>query len=310
MAADLKMDFKDLQKKVSTARKVLFEERKKRVPPQKDDKILTDLNGLMIGTFAKAGRTFDDSSFIKSAERAADFIMANMVLKENGLYHTYKDKEAKIPGFLDDYAFFVWGLLELYESTFSVKYLKHAIELTKYSIEHLWDEEGFGFFLVSDEAEELPVRQKTSYDGAVPSGNSVAMMNLLKINRITGSSDWGDRAFNIQMAFSKDINMYSTGHSMFLSALNFALGPTNEIVVVGDLENVETKKILSKLQTIYLPNKVIVHKSPTDDFINLVPYSKDMKTIDGKTTVYICENFTCNLPTSDIEKMLELLDNR
>jgi uncharacterized protein YyaL (SSP411 family) len=307
LAKDMDMNYEDLQKRISIAKQSLFKERRKRIPPQKDDKILSDLNGLMIAAFAKAGRAFDNSSFIETAERAMDFILNNMIFESGGLFHRYKDQEAEISGFLDDYAFVVWGLLELYESTFKSNYLKHAMELTKYSIEHLWDENGFGFFLASDETDELPVRQKTSYDGAVPSGNSVAMMNLLKISRITGSSEWGDLAFNIQMAFSKDINLHPTGHSMFLSAFNFAIGPTYEIVIVGGLENEDTKEILSKLRKIYLPNKVMVHKSSKDEIGDLIPYTKEMVTVDGKTTVYVCQDFACNLPTSDIEKMLELL---
>jgi uncharacterized protein YyaL (SSP411 family) len=302
MAEGFNLEPEELKIRIENARKILFEERKKRIHPQKDDKILTDLNGLMIAALAKAGGTFSEKKYLESAESAMEFILREMADSDHHLMHRFKGDEAVISGFLDDYAFLVWGLLELYKSTFKTKYLEHAIEFTNYINQHFWDEEGLGYFLTSNDAEELLIRQKSSYDGAIPSGNSVAMMNLLKLGRITGNSQWDDMANKIQRAFSKGISSQPTAHTMFLSGLNFGLGPTYEVVIVGDLDSEDTKKMLSIINGSFNPNMVVVHKPKYDeaeDIASLAPYTSSLELIGGKTTAYVCQNFTCNLPTND-----------
>jgi uncharacterized protein YyaL (SSP411 family) len=305
---ELNIPQKELKEKIDSARKKLFLTREKRIKPQKDDKILTDWNGLIIAALSKAYLVFDNELYLDSAERAADFILNNMISKQGGLLHTSRDSEAKIPGFILDYAFFVWGLLELYEATFKVKYLKSAIEFTHYTNQHFWDDQNFGYFLTSDEAEKLLVRQKVGYDGAIPSGNSVAMMNLLKLAKITGDTEFEERGKNLLSAFSKKIELHPSSYTMFLVALGFAMGPSHEIVVVGSLESEDTKRIMDGINNVFLPNKVVVLKEDEEDEITrLVPYSAKMDIIHGKTTVYVCKNFSCELPTTDLDDVLKLL---
>jgi uncharacterized protein YyaL (SSP411 family) len=309
LSKELNIPKKELEDKIDSSRKKLFFAREKRTRPQKDDKILTDWNGLMIAAFCKAYRISGNKLYLDSAEHAAEFILNNMKDKTGGLLHTFRDSEAKIPGFISDYTYFVWGLLELYQSNFKVKYLKSAIEFTKYINKHFWDNEKFGYFLTSDEAEELLTRQKIGYDGAIPSGNSVALMNLLKIAKITGETEFEERANHLLLSFSKKIDRHPSSYTMFLVALDFAIGPSYEIVVVGSLESEDTKRMLEKINKIYLPNKVVVLKEDENDEIyDLVPYSVKMDKVQGKTSVYVCKNFSCELPVTDLDDMLKLLD--
>ncbi|UCE37518.1 MAG: thioredoxin domain-containing protein [Thermoplasmata archaeon] len=310
LAKDMDVPLEELKINIEKARQIFYANREKRVHPHKDDKILTDWNGLMIAAFAKAGFVFGNADYIGVAKNAADFILTNMDDKDNGLLHRFREGEAAIPGFLDDYAFFVWGLIELYESTFELKYLSHAIEYTKYSIEHFWDEEGGGFFLTSDHAENLLVRHKTGYDGAIPSGNSIAMLNLIRLARISGNSGMEEKAQNVKLAFSSDINNHPLSHTQFLTAYDFLVGPSFEVVIVGDLDSEDTKDIMNLFREYYFPNMVLLHK-PIDRSTNIEsisPFTKDMSTINGKTTVYVCRNFSCELPTNDKEKILKLLN--
>jgi uncharacterized protein YyaL (SSP411 family) len=299
----------DLEKHIQSAREKLLKTREIRIRPHLDDKILCDWNGMMIASFAKAHMAFDNGSFLKAGESAAEFILGKMVDEKGRLVHRIKDGEAKIPGFLSDYAYFIWGLLELYEATFRVHYLQKAMDYIEQLNEHFWDQKGFGYFQTADYAEELLVRKKESYDGAIPSANSVMMMNLLRLGRITGDLKYEERAIQLQRAFSRRIESLPTAHTMFLSAVDFLKGPTYEVVVVGDLGSKETEDILKSIRESYNPNKVVVGKKSGDpDIEKLIPYTAQMTNLEGETTVYVCQNFTCNLPTSEKEMVLKLLD--
>ncbi|UCE74605.1 MAG: thioredoxin domain-containing protein [Methanomassiliicoccales archaeon] len=312
LARDLNIPSKDLIARLDRAKGKLYKIRRKRIPPMKDDKILTDWNGLMIAAFAKAGSVFYNSDFIETAKKSADFILTNMVEDNKALYHRFRDKEAAIDGFLDDYAFLVWGLSQLYESTFDVKYLSYAIEFTKYMIKHFWDEIHGGFYSTSVESEKLLVRQKKSYDGAIPSGNSVALLNLIQLARITADSDLEDKAHKNLIAFSNDIKNYPSSQTMFLMALDFLIGPSFEVVIVGDLESADTNHMLSAIRDNYVPNKVLIQKpiAESPEIVSIAPYTKNMTHINGKTTAYVCHNFSCELPTNEVDKMLNLLETK
>jgi len=309
-ARELKIPLEDLNRQMEKSTKKLFELREKRVHPQKDDKILTDWNGLMIAALAKAAKVFNNEDYIKAAKLAVEFILNKMVDHENCLFHRYREGEAAIFGFLDDYTFYVWGLLELYETTFEVKYLQKAIEFNQYTIEHFWDKENGGFYTTSDSAESLLVRQKVSYDGAIPSGNSVAMLNLLRLARICGDNKLETKSAELGKAFSKDINNLPSSHTQLLAAFDFVFGPSFEVVIVGDLDSADMKKMIRALRENYTPNKVVIHrpleKSP--DITKISPFTKDMNPIDNKATAYVCQNYSCNQPTKDPLVMLKLLN--
>ncbi len=292
------------------ARKKLIEIREKRVHPSKDDKILTDWNGLMIAAMAKGARAFKNDLYVDAAKKSADFIIKNMTAEKKRLYHRYRDGETIISGFLEDYAFFVWGLLELYEATFEVKYLNYALEFNRYMIEHFWDAENGGLYSTSDDGESLLVRQKVGYDGAIPSGNSVAMLNLLKLARITANSDLERKASEVIKTFSKSLKNSPSSHTQFLVALDFAFGPSFEVVIAGDIDSNDAKEMLDVLRKSYVPNKVVINRPIEEEpeILSISPFIKNMKAIEGKATAYVCHDYSCELPTIDIGKMLELLD--
>ena len=296
-------------KRIKKINQTLFKNREKRIHPLKDDKILTDWNGLMIVAYAKAGIAFNNKSFINAAEKSAQFIFKNLTDKNGRLIKRYRNGISGLDAHLDDYAFMIWGLLELYEATFKTSYLNQAIVLNGIMIEEFWSDDG-GFYLGSDKSEQLIVRSMTGYDGAIPSGNSIAAYNLLKLTRITGEVKFAELADMIFRIFSKEINNSPTGYASILSAFIFELSNPKEIVVVGPKDSKETESALKILKSKYIPNKVILFKDTDDKLESLTPLAKwtsSHEMINNKTTYYICEDFSCKLPTTDIEQALKLI---
>jgi uncharacterized protein YyaL (SSP411 family) len=309
LATEFGMREVEFKQHLESIRHKLFDTREKRIPPGKDDKILTDWNGLMIAALAKGARVFNEPEFENAAIKAADFILTKMRRQEEGLYHRYWDGESAVPAFLDDYAFLVWGLLELYETTFEVSYLKFALELTEIQLKHFWDEENDGFFFTSDEDTEMLFRKKELYDGAVPAGNSIAMQNLLRLGRMTGNPGFEKIAIRTGQAFSGNVSHSPAGYTMFMQALDFAIGPSYEVVIAGNTNQEDTKVMLEALRHAFIPNKVVIFH-PTDEELpeitDIAGFVGDLKSIEGKATAYVCQGYACNLPTTDGEKMLEL----
>ncbi len=311
LAAELDMSTEQLNARLETIRENLYKVRDKREHPSKDDKILADWNGLMIAAFARAARVFDDAQYRRSAERAADFILEEMIGADGNLLHRYRDGEAALPGYADDYAFFVWGLLELYETTFEVKYLEKALELQERMIEQYWDTDGGGFFFTAEGAEQLLVRQKEIYDGAYPSGNAVAMYNLLKLGRITANSEYEEYAVGIGRPVSEVIKKQQTMYVHLMGALDFATGPSYELVIAGEAGARDTREMIRAVQVRYLPHTVLVYRETggkLPEIVNYAEYTRYQEDVDGRAVAYVCENFTCRTPTSDIEQMLAWLN--
>jgi len=307
LANELKIYEKDLVNKIDKMRKILFDIREKRIHPLKDDKILTDWNGLMIAAFAQAGQVFENQSFISAAEKSTKFILSKL-LKNNGeLFHRYRNGEVKVDGHLDDYSFMIWGLINLYESTFKVEYLEKAIELNNYLLNNFWDETSGGFFFTSIRSTELFSRQKEIYDGAIPSGNSVEMMNLIKLSKLTGDNKLIEKASLLSKTFSIQIERYPNGYSQLLSGVNFAIGPSFEIVIAGNLKDKLTQEMLKEINSMYLPNKVILLKSSGNNLEKIAEFTRGQEMLNNQTTVYVCRNFVCSLPTTDPNKLLQLL---
>lgn len=302
----LKINEQELKGRLERVRLKLFHAREKRVRPQRDDKILADWNGLMIAALATAAQVLDEPAYAEAARRAADFILGNMRSPEGRLLHRYKDG-AGIAANLDDYAFLVWGLIELYEALFDVDYLKTALELNAIMLEHFWDDAHGGLFFTPDDGEELLVRIAEIYDGAIPSGNSVAMQNLLKLSHLTGDSTLEEKADAICRAFSAEIKAQPLGHTMFLSALDLALGPSHEVALVGALEDEGIKKMLRALLSRFMPNKSVIVVSG-DDVRSTVKFTRDLTQLNDRATAYVCSGYVCELPTSNTKKMIELLE--
>ncbi len=300
----------DIIESVEHSRQKLFNEREKRIHPSKDDKILTDWNGLVIVALCKAAQAFNDTEYLKIAENAADFFLKEITDSDGKMQHRYRDGEAGIDAFLEDYAFFIWGLIELYQTNFDTDYLEHALKLNNYLIAHFNDSENGGFFHTSDEAEELIFRSKEVYDGALPSGNSVCALNILKLSKITADHELESVGNRTIQAFSEKVNATPIGYTQFMSALDFSMRDSLEIVIVGNLENAETKNMISFINDRFIPGKVLLLKPEknSERITDIAVYTKDMEMIDTKTTVHICQNHSCKLPSNDIDKIKEQIE--
>lgn len=312
IASGLGMEEYELQTRIEQIRVKLLDAREKRIHPHCDDKILTDWNGLMIAALAKGTQVLGDVKYAEAAEKAVRFILSKMRHPEGGLYHRYRDGEAKVMAFLDDYAFLIWGLIELYEATFAHEYLEEALDLNSILLDGFWDEYNHGFFFTGSSSEHVIARRKEVYDGAVPSGNSVALLNLLRLGRITGNPDFEARADKMMRAFSQTITASPISYTQFLNAVDFALTPSCEVVITGDARLEDTKTMLSALGQPFIPNKVVLFV-PTEDgvssILDLAPFTQNLEPLDGEATAYVCRNYNCALPTTEIEKMLELLQS-
>jgi hypothetical protein len=310
IASDLAIPLEELIQRLGTARARLLEARARRVHPHKDDKILTDWNGLMIAALAKGAQAFEEPLYENAARRSADFILANMVDAKGRLYHRYRDGEAAIGAFLDDYAFLTWGLIEVYETTFESRYLQKAIDLNAMMLKYFWDGKGGGFYFTADDADRVLVRKKEIYDGAVPSGNAVAMSNFLRLARLTGHQEYEEKAAALSRAFSDSIAPSPGAYTQFMIALDLARGPSYEVVIVGDPQAEDTKAMVGALRKAFVPNKVVIFRPAGEeapDITSLAGFTKDLAYLNNKATAYVCRAFRCELPTTEAHQMLALL---
>jgi uncharacterized protein YyaL (SSP411 family) len=310
-AGELEMTPEAVNEAFERVRGRLLEVRSNRIRPHLDDKVLADWNGMMVAALAKAGSALGREDMVETARRAMAFILGTLRDEDGRLMHRYRDGEAAIKGHLDDYAFVVWGLLELYEATFDPAYLRTAIGLNTVMLDRFWDEDGGGLHLTPDDGEELLVRQKEVYDGAMPSGNSVAMLNLLRLSHLTGDPDLTQRASELGQAFSSDVSSLPMGFTHLMGGLDFALGGAREVVIVGDPDAEDTRAMLDALRSTYSPNKVILLKAPDggeDGILELAPFLKDHHMLGGKATAYVCQDHFCKNPTVDVDEMLQALE--
>ena len=290
---------------VEDYRKKVFEAREKRIHPHKDDKILTSWNGLMIAALSIGARVLDDRRYAEAAEKAVAFITSKLMWGDGRLLARYRDGEAAYPGYLDDYAFLTWGLIELYEATFKAEYLKFALSLSKDMLKYFHDEDNGGFYLYASDSERLIVRPKDVYDGATPSGNSVAAMNFLRLGRLTGDSGLEDKAYEQLNAFGGLIEEYPMGYTHMLMALLFVNSKASEIVIVGNREDESARRMLSMANKSFLPFTVVVFKDAeavAADITSIVPYTEGQIMIEDKATAYVCENFACRAPVTDLKE--------
>jgi uncharacterized protein YyaL (SSP411 family) len=310
LAPTLGMTSDALTVRVDGIRARLFEARRTRIHPLKDDKVLTDWNGLMIAALAKGAQVFSEPVYTDAAVKAMSFTLQKMRDKDGRLLHRFRDGDASVQANLDDYAFVIWGLLELYELTFDAAYLRHASGLTVDLITHFWDTEQGAFFFTPDDGEALLVRKKEIYDGAIPSGNSVSMLNLLRLGRLTGNTDLEEKGARIAKAFSRKVELFPAAFTQLLVGVDFGIGPSYEVVIVGKPHSDETNRLVRALRSRFTPNKVIILK-PVDEggseITRLAPYTETYTVKEGRATAYVCSGYSCRLPTTDPAEMLRLL---
>lgn len=295
---------------LAAAKAKLLAHREQRVHPFKDEKILTDWNGLLLAALATGGRVLQAEEWVQTAEETARFLLTVMRAPDGGLWHRYYRGEAGIHGFLEDYAFLIWGLLELYEATFEARYLKEALALNTYLQRNFLDSAHGGYFQTAVNAAQVPVRQKELYDGAVPSGNSVMLLNLLKLARITGDPSLQQEAERSSVFFGDRVERTPVNYTQFLSALDFAFGPGREIVIAGERGEETTERMLAFIQTTYHPRTInlfrpVVEENPL--LTRLAPFTKELTALAGKTTAYVCQNYRCSLPTTDWVRFQQLV---
>ena len=304
-------DPQQLTQRLAASRATLFSARASRVRPHRDDKILTSWNGLMIASLAYGASTLNEPSYLDAASRAADFLLTALA-RDGQLLRRYRDGEALYPGTLEDYAFFSYGLLELYEASFNPRWLASAKALASAMMERFWDEQGGGFFLRDQQEVPLIVRSKEIYDGATPSGYSIAALVLLKLGRLTADQRLEDAARRALEGVAQRVERAPFGYPQLLIAWDVALGPSQEIVIAGNPAAPMTIQMIRAAQEHFLPRAVVVlHPAGKDGAAieALVPFIKDQGLLDGRSTAYVCEQYVCKLPVTDPQQLVELLDH-
>ncbi len=303
--ASFSIDNKTLQSKLQEARHILQSVRQQRPAPLIDDKVLTSWNALMIAALAKAGRVFDEEA-IHMAKQAMSFLETHLVQHER-LMVRYREGDVKHLGFIEDYAHMLKAYMSLYEATFELDWLEKATAIVENMFELFWDKEKGGFFFSGSDAEALLVREKEVYDGAMPSGNSTALKHLLMLSRLTGRQDWLDTLQQMFQAFYVDVSSYPSGHTAFLQGLLSQYATKREIIILGKNGDPQKEQLLQALQKRFVPFDIILTAETGKELAKLAPFTKDYKTIEGKTTVYICENYSCRQPITDIDEAMEQL---
>ena len=303
VAGQLKMQPRALRSGLDASRDALYRVRLARPAPLRDDKILTSWNGLMVSAFAQGGFILDDPELIRRAERAADFVLGQL-RREGRLLRSYKDGAARHNAYLDDYAFLIAGLLDLYEATSKLRWLEESVQLQEVLDRHYRDDQNGGYFMTSDDHESLLAREKPAYDGAEPAGNSIALMNLLRLHELTTDDRYRSGADGLLRAFGGLMVRSPTALSEMLMALDFHLDSAKEVILVTAGPREEAEPFLAVLRKTYLPNKVVAVVSEGADLdaqAKRVPLVKGKVARKGKTTAYVCEQGICQLPTTDLE---------
>ncbi len=302
------LDAAKVEESISESRMKLFEVREKRVRPGLDDKILTGWNGLMITALAKGAAVLDDARYGQAAGRAADFILRD-VRQEGRLFASYGKGRARLMAYITDYAFLVEGLLYLYEWSGDLRWLDEAAQLTDVAINFYWDEAGGGFFFTASDHETLIVRSKTAHDGAIPSGNSVMLMNLQRLSILLDRTDLRQKAGQIIQIFGGGTARSPFQHERFLCGVEAWHDGFEEIAIVGAADDPNTRDLLRSVHCVYLPNKVVARLNPLDhETPKKVPLLAGRSILDGKPAAHVCRNFTCQRPTNEPKELFRQLE--
>jgi uncharacterized protein YyaL (SSP411 family) len=296
----------EVAKSLEESRRRLFELRETRIKPDRDEKILTAWNGLMLASFAEAGVILNRRDYTDAARRNAEFVLSN--LREDGrLLRTWKDGRAKFNAYLEDYAFLSEGLLTLFETTGELRWLKEAIALADRMIEEFWDDESGGFYFTGKSHESLIVRSKDYFDNATPSGNSVAAMVLLRLAALTGRESYRSLATAVLREIGEQIRRYPSGFGYALSAVDFLLSTPKEVAIVGK-DQADIRPLLAETWRRYLPNKVVAPGFGDDSVTaQITPLLANRPLLNGLATAYVCEHFACKQPVTDVSAFSEQL---
>jgi len=310
LARRLGMESDAFERRLETVRSRLFTAREARVHPLKDDKVLCDWNGLMAAALAVAGRVFNEPAWIEAAESATAFIHLRMRAADGRLLHRYRVGSAGIPGFLDDYVFLTAAHLELHDATFDARHLRHAVALQRQTVDLFHDPEHGGFFFSATDNERLQVRQKEVYDGAMPSGNSMAADNLVRLSRLIGDGSFSTLADGVFSAFADEASRQPSAHSQLMAALLRASSPALEIVLAGEPDGEDTRALLDVVRGGAPPQTAVLVIAPGpagDPIRELASFAEGYRPLDGKAAAFVCRDFSCQRPISEPAKLAELL---
>lgn len=290
---------------IQTGKKILFERREKRKKPGRDEKVLTSWNGLMITAFATGYAVLRDKTFLDAATRCAEFLWSRL-WNGDRLLRVYKDGQAKIDGFLDDYTALLEGFIALYEASFELVWVERAVQLADKMIELFWDERDGGFYMTGNQHEKLICRLKRGEDEAMPSSNSIAALALLRLGHLTGKAEYLKKGEGTVHAFSAQIEQRPLAHAGFLSVIEFLSKPPVEIVFSGPCEGPSFEEMMRVVQQDYRPGKILIGGKGAE---KLLPLAMGKTAIKGEPTVYLCQNQTCHAPVQDAKALLNLLEN-
>ncbi len=288
--------------KLNIIKQKLIEERNKRIHPFKDDKILTDWNGLMIAALSTAAKVFDNDEYLSLAIKCRNFIYSKMLDRNGGLNHRYRNNESGIQANLDDYSFLIWGLLSLYNSTYNEQFLIDAINLCDTTVATFWDYVNGGFYFAPAANNDLILRTKEYYDGAIPSGNSVMLHNLIVLSKITADTKY-DKFIDYMVQHLSMIAGSSFSYTFSVSSYMLLLEESYELVIVGDSSNPQTLNSIKKINQHFVPGLITIFKESAVD--SKIEYLNNYKMKNGQTTFYLCRNRECDAPTNDIQKIIK-----
>jgi len=298
-AAGRGLDPVAVRRTVESGKRKLFYKREERVRPGRDDKVLAAWNGLMLTAFAEAANILGRDDYKQIAVRNAEFLTSKL-MRDGRLLRTYKDGQAKLNAYLEDYAYVIEGLLAVYEATFELRFLKLARQLADTLIDKFLDQQNGGFYFTSSDHETLITRTKDYFDNATPSGNSVAALSLLKLGLITHDPDYSRVALTILRTLSQVMTRYPSAFGYLLCALDFYLSEPKEIAIVGRLDSHEVRLLVEEIYRRYLPNKVVVASDPSDkDSSAEIKLLEGRTAVEGKATAYVCRNYTCLAPVTE-----------
>ena len=306
-ARKLRMDLQALETILAEGKEKLFEVREKRIKPGLDDKILTSWNGLMIRSMAMGYQILGDERYREAAEKSANFVLTQLSQDNGRLLRTHRAGKSHLNAYLEDYAYFIASLIDFYEATFDVRWLKQAERLNQIMIEQFWDDANGGFFFTSKDHESLITRSKSGYDGATPAGASMAVHSLLRLDKLLAQSDLREKAEITLDIYYHQIESAPSGSAQLLCELDFLLSTPKELVIAGQREDKETKAALRTIHSRFIPNKIMALLDPRAENLQeteaFIPLLEGKKQINDKTTIYVCENYTCKAPTTDLAEL-------
>jgi uncharacterized protein YyaL (SSP411 family) len=306
----------EIRKSLAQSRTKLFAIRAKRPRPHLDDKIIAAWNGLMISAYARAAQVLDDAGYLEIATRGANFLRQNLYVSSRKiLYRSYRGGRSDIEGFADDYAFVIQGLIDLYEASFDIEWLKFATELQQTQDHLFFDEKNAGYFSTSGKDESVFLRMKDDNDGAEPAASSVAALNLLRLSQLRddpapNAFGGAERARKTIDAFAATLSHFPSAMPQILVALDFSLGKPRQIVIAGKKDAPGTKALRTEVRRHFLPKTILLLADGSDGQKYLGEKNeaiRAMSIVDGKPAAYVCENFTCKAPVTDARALAELV---